>query len=180
MSIPQSGGGTIENYDQLVHYLSDGCKPKSEWKIGTEHEKFGFFKDTLKPIPYDGTRSVKSVLSGLQNRYGWKPIFEAGNIIGLAMGGANVSLEPGGQLELSGAPLASIHETCDEVNTHLNQVKNIAGDLGIGFIGLGAAPTWQHHEMPLMPKGRYRLMTDYMDKVGTMGKIMMYRTCTVK
>ena len=165
MSIPQSGGGTIEHYDQLVHYLSDGCKPKSEWKVGTEHEKFGFFKDTLKPIPYDGTRSVKSVLSELQNRYGWEPIFEAGNIIGLAMGGANVSLEPGGQLELSGAPLASIHETCDEVNTHLNQVKNIADDLGIGFIGLGAAPTWKHHEMPLMPKGRYRLMTDYMDKV---------------
>ena len=180
MSIPQSGGGTIEHYDQLVHYLSDGCKPKSEWKVGTEHEKFGFFKDTLKPIPYDGTRSVKSLLIGLQNRYGWEPIFEAGNIIGLAMGGANVSLEPGGQLELSGAPLASIHETCDEVNTHLNQVKNIADDLGIGFIGLGAAPTWKHHEMPLMPKGRYRLMTDYMDKVGTMGKIMMYRTCTVQ
>jgi len=180
MSIPQSGGGTIEHYDQLVHYLSDGCKPKSEWKVGTEHEKFGFFKDTLKPIPYDGTRSVKSVLIGLQKRYGWEPIFEAGNIIGLAMGAANVSLEPGGQLELSGAPLASIHETCDEVNKHLNQVKNIADDLGIGFIGLGAAPTWQHHDMPQMPKGRYRLMTDYMDKVGTMGKIMMYRTCTVQ
>ena len=84
MSIPQSGGGTIEHYDQLVHYLSDGCKPKSEWKVGTEHEKFGFFKDTLKPIPYDGTRSVKSVLIGLQNRYGWEPIFEAGNIIAVS------------------------------------------------------------------------------------------------
>ena len=180
MSIPQSGGGTIEYYDQLVHYLSGGCKPKSEWKVGTEHEKFGFFKNTLKPIPYDGTGSVKSVLIGLQDRYGWEPIFEAGNIIGLTMDGANVSLEPGGQLELSGAPLESIHETCDEVNTHLNQVKNIADELGIGFIGLGAAPTWKHHEMPLMPKGRYRLMTDYMDKVGTMGKIMMYRTCTVQ
>ena len=180
MSIPQSGGGAIEHYDQLVHYLSDGCKPKSDWKVGTEHEKFGFFKDTLKPIPYDGTGSVKSVLIGLQDRYGWEPIFEAGNIIGLTKDGANVSLEPGGQLELSGAPLASIHETCDEVNTHLSQIKNIADKLGIGFIGLGAAPTWKHHEMPLMPKGRYRLMTDYMDKVGTMGKTMMYRTCTVQ
>ncbi|MGB1494688.1 MAG: glutamate--cysteine ligase, partial [Paracoccaceae bacterium] len=180
MSIPQSGGGLVEHYDQLVQYLSDGCKPRSDWKVGTEHEKFGFFKDTLKPIPYNGKGSVKSLLVGLKDNYGWEPVFEAGNIIGLTKDGANVSLEPGGQLELSGAPLASIHETCDEVNTHLNQVKNIADKLGIGFIGLGAAPTWKHHEMPLMPKGRYRLMTDYMDKVGTMGKTMMYRTCTVQ
>ena len=180
MSIPQSGGGLVEHYDQLVQYLSDGCKPRSDWKVGTEHEKFGFFKDTLKPIPYNGKVSVKSLLVGLKDNYGWEPVFEAGNIIGLTKDGANVSLEPGGQLELSGAPLASIHETCDEVNTHLSQVKNIADKLGIGFIGLGAAPTWKHHEMPLMPKGRYRLMTDYMDKVGTMGKTMMYRTCTVQ
>ncbi len=180
MSIPQSGGGLVEHYDQLVQYLSDGCKPRSDWKVGTEHEKFGFFKDTLKPIPYNGKSSVKSLLVGLKDNYGWEPVFEAGNIIGLTKDGANVSLEPGGQLELSGAPLASIHETCDEVNTHLSQVKNIADKLGIGFIGLGTAPTWKHHEMPLMPKGRYRLMTDYMDKVGTMGKTMMYRTCTVQ
>ena len=180
MSIPQSGGGLVEHYDQLVQYLSDGCKPRSDWKVGTEHEKFGFFKDTLKPIPYNGKVSVKSLLVGLKDNYGWEPVFEAGNIIGLTKDGANVSLEPGGQLELSGAPLASIHETCDEVNTHLSQVRNIADKLGIGFIGLGAAPTWKHHEMPLMPKGRYRLMTDYMDKVGTMGKTMMYRTCTVQ
>ena len=180
MSIPQSGGGLVEHYDQLVQYLSDGCKPRSDWKVGTEHEKFGFFKNTLKPIPYNGKVSVKSLLVGLKDNYGWEPVFEAGNIIGLTKDGANVSLEPGGQLELSGAPLASIHETCDEVNTHLSQVKNIADKLGIGFIGLGAAPTWKHHEMPLMPKGRYRLMTDYMDKVGTMGKTMMYRTCTVQ
>ena len=180
MSIPQSGGGLVEHYDQLVQYLSDGCKPRSDWKVGTEHEKFGFFKDTLKPIPYNGKASVKSLLVGLKDNYGWEPVFEAGNIIGLTKDGANVSLEPGGQIELSGAPLASIHETCDEVNTHLSQVKNIADKLGIGFIGLGTAPTWKHHEMPLMPKGRYRLMTDYMDKVGTMGKTMMYRTCTVQ
>ena len=180
MSIPQSGGGLVEHYDQLVQYLSDGCKPRSDWKVGTEHEKFGFFKDTLKPIPYNGKSSVKSLLVGLKDNYGWEPVFEAGNIIGLTKDGANVSLEPGGQLELSGAPLDSIHETCDEVNTHLSQIKNIADKLGIGFIGLGAAPTWKHHEMPLMPKGRYRLMTDYMDKVGTMGKTMMYRTCTVQ
>jgi glutamate--cysteine ligase len=180
MSIPQSGGGPVEHYDQLIHYLSDGCKPRSDWKVGTEHEKFGFCKDNLKPIPYEGPKSVKSILIGLKDKYDWEPIFEAGNIIGLVKDGANVSLEPGGQLELSGAPLGSIHETCHEVNTHLSQVKDIADKIGIGFIGLGAAPTWKHHEMSQMPKGRYRLMTDYMDKVGTMGKVMMYRTCTVQ
>ena len=104
MSIPQSGGGLVEHYDQLVQYLSDGCKPRSDWKVGTEHEKFGFFKDTLKPIPYNGKGSVKSLLVGLKDNYGWEPVFEAGNIIGLTKDGANVSLEPGGQLELSGLP----------------------------------------------------------------------------
>ncbi|MEL7345030.1 MAG: glutamate--cysteine ligase, partial [Pseudomonadota bacterium] len=107
-------------------------------------------------------------------------VLEAGNIIGLQKDGANVSLEPGGQLELSGAPLETIHETCDEVNEHLDQAKAVSQALGVGFIGLGAAPHWSHNEMPVMPKGRYRLMTDYMDRVGTHGKQMMYRTCTVQ
>ena len=180
MSIPQSGGGPIEHYSQLVEYLESGCKPKEDWRIGTEHEKFGYCKDVLKPLPYDGPRSIKAMLEGLRDRYGWKPVLEQGNIIGLELNGANVSLEPGGQLELSGAPLKSIHETCDEVNEHLREVKAIADEIGAGFIGLGAAPTWMHDEMPRMPKGRYRLMTDYMDRVGTHGKQMMYRTCTVQ
>ena len=180
MSIPQSGGGPIEHYSQLVEYLESGCKPKADWRIGTEHEKFGYRKDTLKPLPYEGPCSIKAMLEGLRDRYGWKPVLEQGNIIGLELNGANVSLEPGGQLELSGAPLKSIHETCDEVNVHLREVKAIADEIGAGFIGLGAAPTWMHDEMPRMPKGRYRLMTDYMDRVGTHGKQMMYRTCTVQ
>ena len=180
MSIPQSGGGPIEHYSQLVEYLESGCKPKADWRIGTEHEKFGYRKDTLKPLPYEGPCSIKAMLEGLRDRYGWKPVLEQGNIIGLELNGANVSLEPGGQLELSGAPLKSIHETCDEVNEHLREVKAIADEIGAGFIGLGAAPTWMHDEMPRMPKGRYRLMTDYMDRVGTHGKQMMYRTCTVQ
>ena len=103
-----------------------------------------------------------------------------GSLIGLTKDGANVSLEPGGQLELSGAPLETIHETCDEVNAHLVDVKDIADTLGVGFIGLGAAPIWAYEDMPLMPKGRYKLMRDYMDRVGTMGKSMMFRTCTVQ
>lgn len=180
MSIPQSGGGPIESFDQLAEYLESGCKPTEDWRIGTEHEKFGYCKDTLNPLPYDGPRSVLAVMEGLRDLHGWAPIFEADKLIGLEKDGANVSLEPGGQLELSGAPLRTIHETCDEVNTHLRDVKDIASKVGVGFIGLGAAPQWSHEQMPVMPKGRYKLMTDYMDSVGTMGKTMMYRTCTVQ
>ncbi|MBL3561935.1 glutamate--cysteine ligase, partial [Rhodovulum sulfidophilum] len=180
MSIPQSGGGPIESHEQLVEYLASGCKPKPDWRIGTEHEKFGYCRDALKPIPYDGPRSVKAVLEGLRDRHGWAPVMEGENLIGLQKDGANVSLEPGGQLELSGAPLETIHQTCDEVTEHLREVKGVADEIGVGFIGLGAAPIWSHEDMPMMPKGRYRLMTDYMDRVGTMGKTMMYRTCTVQ
>ncbi|MBO9398947.1 glutamate--cysteine ligase [Shimia sp. R9_2] len=180
MSIPQSGGGPIEHHDQLAEYLSSGCKPREDWRIGTEHEKFGYCKDSLKPLPYEGERSILAVLEGLRDGHGWAPLEEVGKLIGLEKDGANVSLEPGGQLELSGAPLENIHQTCDEVNQHLKDVKDIADKIGVGFIGLGSAPIWSHNEMPVMPKGRYKLMTDYMDRVGTMGKVMMYRTCTVQ
>jgi len=180
MSIPQSGGGPIEHHDQLAQYLADGCKPKSDWRIGTEHEKFGYCKDSLKPLPFEGERSIVAVLEGLRDRHGWTEVREGGHLIGLEKDGANVSLEPGGQLELSGAPVETIHETCDEVNTHLREVKDIADDVGVGFIGLGAAPIWMHEDMPLMPKGRYKLMDAYMGKVGTMGRVMMRRTCTVQ
>ena len=180
MSIPQSGGGPIESHDQLAEYLASGCKPKEDWRIGTEHEKFGYCKDTLKPLPYDGERSILAILEGLRDRHGWSPVLEADKLIGLEKDGANVSLEPGGALELSGAPLETIHQTCDEVNVHLREVQDIADEIGAKFIGLGAAPIWSHEEMPLMPKGRYRLMNDYMEKVGTMGRAMMRRTCTVQ
>lgn len=180
MSIPQSGGGPIERPEQLAEYLASGCKPTEDWRIGTEHEKFGYCKDTLNPLPYDGPRSIRAMLEGLRDDFGWSPVEEAGNIIGLELNGANVSLEPGGQLELSGAPLETIHETCDEVNEHLREVQSVADKIGARFIGLGAAPHWRHEDMPIMPKGRYRLMTEYMDRVGTHGKQMMYRTCTVQ
>ncbi|KIC24632.1 MULTISPECIES: glutamate--cysteine ligase [unclassified Leisingera] len=180
MSIPQSGGGPIERHEQLAQYLADGCKPKEDWRIGTEHEKFGFCKDTLKPLPYAGERSILAVLEGLRDGHGWAPLTEGDNLIGLTKDGANISLEPGGQLELSGAPLETIHETCDEVNAHLRDVKDIADKIGVGFIGLGAAPVWRHEDMPLMPKGRYKLMDGYMQEVGTMGTTMMRRTCTVQ
>jgi glutamate--cysteine ligase len=180
MSIPQSGGGPIERYEQMAEYLASGCKPKEDWRIGTEHEKFGFCKDSLLPLPYEGERSIHAVLSALRDRHDWQELHEAGKLIGLTKDGANISLEPGGALELSGAPLETIHETCDEVNVHLKEVKGIADEIGVGFIGLGAAPTWMHEEMPLMPKGRYKLMDAYMGKVGTMGRTMMRRTSTVQ
>jgi glutamate--cysteine ligase len=180
MSIPQSGGGTIERHEQMAEYLAEGSKPASDWRIGTEHEKFGYCRDTLQPIPYDGAQSVKAVLEGLRDRFGWDPVMEGGHVIGLVKDGANVSLEPGGQLELSGAPLETVHQTCDEVNDHLRQVREVADIIGVEFIGLGAAPIWTHDQMPLMPKGRYKLMDGYMQNVGTMGTTMMRRTCTVQ
>lgn len=180
MSIPQSGGAPIERHEQLAEYLASGCKPKDDWRIGTEHEKFGYCKDTLKPLPYEGARSIEAVLEGLRDRHEWAEVREGGKLIGLEKDGANVSLEPGGALELSGAPMETIHQTCDEVNQHLREVKDIADEIGVGFIGLGAAPVWSHDQMPLMPKGRYKLMDAYMGKVGTMGRSMMRRTCTVQ
>jgi glutamate--cysteine ligase len=180
MSIPQSGGGPIESFNQLANLLEQGNKPKADWRIGTEHEKFGYCKDTLKALPYEGERSIQSILQGLRDQFNWAPVEEGGLLIGLTIDGGNVSLEPGGALELSGAPLETIHETCDEVNVHLREVKEIADKIGVGFIGLGAAPIWQHEDVGLMPKGRYQLMDAYMGEVGTMGRTMMRRTCTVQ
>lgn len=180
MSIPQQGGGPIEHRDQLAAYIASGEKPKSAWRIGVEHEKFGYDDACKMPLPYEGETSITAMLEGLRDRFNWSPVLEAGRLIGLERDGANISLEPGGQLELSGAPLETIHQTCDEVNGHLAEVEAVASDIGAGFIGLGAAPIWGQGDMPMMPKGRYRLMTDYMGRVGTLGTQMMYRTCTVQ
>ena len=172
----------IETKAQLIEELASGSKPKAEWKIGTEHEKFPFLTDTLQPVPYHGPRSIKALLDGLKDRYGWAGVYEGENIIALSdpNGLGNVSLEPGGQFELSGAPLDTVHETCEEVHEHLTQVREVGDKLGIGFLGLGASPLWSLKETPVMPKGRYGIMAPYMDKVGTKGRDMMFRTCTVQ
>ena len=180
MSIPQSGGGPIEHMAQLAEYIAAGEKPRADWRIGTEHEKFGYLTDTLAPLPYDGPRSILALFHGLRDRFGWTPVLEADKIIGLKKHGANVSLEPGGQFELSGAPLETIHQTDAETRAHLAEVKVLADEMNVRFMGIGAAPVWSGAEMPVMPKGRYRLMTDYMGRVGTHGTQMMYRTCTVQ
>jgi glutamate--cysteine ligase len=180
MSIPQSGGGPIEDFAQLAELLASGCKPKADWRIGTEHEKFGYLTDTHAPLPYAGDRSISAIFAGLESRFGWTPVREGENIIGMTRNGANISLEPGGQFELSGAALTDMNAGAAELQNHLDEVAAIADPLGIKFMGLGAAPEWSHDTMPVMPKGRYRLMTDYMGRVGTHGTQMMYRTCTVQ
>jgi glutamate--cysteine ligase len=180
MSIPQSGGGPIEHPDQLAEHLAQGGKPAQHWRIGTEHEKFGYLTDTLEPLPYEGARSVRAMLEGLCDRFGWAPVREGPHIIGATRAGANVSLEPGGQLELSGAPVETVHQTQAETGSHLREVRSIAEEIGVRFLGVGAAPIWSHDQMPVMPKGRYGLMTPYMQRVGTHGTQMMYRTSTVQ
>ncbi|MEL7031562.1 MAG: glutamate--cysteine ligase [Pseudomonadota bacterium] len=170
----------ISGKAELVEWFEAGSKPKADWRIGTEHEKFGFTWSDLKPLPYEGTSSIRAMLEGLRDQFGWTPIEENGYLIGLKKGGASVSLEPGGQFELSGAPLEHIHETCNEVGQHLAEVRKIADPLDIGFIGLGASPIWSMDETPIMPKGRYKIMRAYMEKVGRLGRQMMFRTCTVQ
>ena len=179
MSIPQSAGGVIESRDDLVRHLSKGMKPKSAWRIGTEHEKFVYDLKTHKPIPYEGKPGIRQLLEGM-GRFGWQPVMEGDNIIGNSLNGASLSLVPGGQFELSGAPLKSIHETCAEVNTHLVQTRDVASEIGVGVLGLGFAPNWTLDEVPVMPKGRYGIMRRYMPKVGGYGLDMMFRTCTVQ
>ena len=167
---------------QLVATISKGEKPREDWRIGTEHEKFPFLTDTLEPVPYDGPRSIRALLEGLRDRFNWTPVLEGENIIALAdpKGLGSISLEPGGQFELSGAPLKTLHETCEEVHQHLAEVREIGDRLGIAFLGLGASPVWTRAETPVMPKGRYKIMARYMDKTGTLGRDMMFRTSTVQ
>jgi len=179
MSIPQSAGGPIESRADLVRYLEQGSKPKADWRIGTEHEKFVYDLKTMKPVPYEGKNGIRAMLEGMR-RFGWEPVMEGEHIIGLSQDGASISLEPGGQFELSGAPLKSVHQTCAEVNTHQEQVREIANELGVGVLGLGYAPNWSLEDVPQMPKGRYNIMRRYMPKVGGYGLEMMFRTCTVQ
>ena len=171
----------VESRRELVEYLESGCKPESLWKLGTEHEKFGYTLDDLRPLPYAGERGIRAILTGLAEQFAWRPALEAGQPIALVDDtGASITLEPGGQLELSGALLDNIHQTCTEVNNHLRQVRSVSEPLGIAFLGMGFQPKWPREDMQWMPKARYRIMREYMQKVGTLGLDMMTRTCTVQ
>ncbi len=175
----------VGSKDELISWIAAGEKPASSFRIGTEHEKFPFYRSDLAPVPYegrDGAGGIRALLEGMQQRLGWEPITDAGHIIGLAgpEGGGAISLEPGGQFELSGAPLATLHETQSELAAHIADVNEVAAPHGIAFAGLGASPLWTRAETPVMPKGRYKIMANYMPKVGTLGLDMMFRTCTVQ
>ena len=180
MSSPSHVAETpITDRNELVEVLASGEKPEAQWRIGTEHEKFGFRLDDLRPPTFEGERGIEALLTGL-TRFGWEPVREGGRTIALLRDGASVTLEPAGQLELSGAPLDTIHDTCVEVGSHLNEVKQVADELRLGFLGMGFQPKWRRDEMPWMPKGRYQIMKNYMPKVGALGLDMMTRTCTVQ
>ena len=174
----------IESRDQLVAEFARGCKPAGEWRIGTEHEKFGFHTASLTPLAYEGEKGIFALLEEMASRFGYQRVMEGANIIALKQPdcplGGSITLEPGGQLELSGAPLKTVHQTCEETGRHLEQLRQIAKDWDIGFLGLGFSPKWTLAETPRMPKQRYEVMRAYMPRMGDHGLDMMHRTCTIQ
>jgi glutamate--cysteine ligase len=174
-----SGGEPITNKRQLVEYLAAGSKPKKDWRIGTEHEKFVFRRSDLRSVPYEGRDGIRALLTGMM-RFGWKEVLDGDTLIGLVGADGGISLEPGGQFELSGAPLESLHQTCSEVTRHLKQLRPICDELGLGLLGLGFNPKWRREDVSFMPKRRYAVMRRYMPKKGSLGLDMMLRTCTVQ
>ncbi len=186
MSTRQDGAPSslVSSRDDLIRWIAAGAKPANLWRIGTEHEKFVFDAETLGPVPYEGPRGIRALMEALIARYGWLPIREGDVVIALKRPdgepGSTVSLEPGGQFELSGAPLETLHETAAETEEHLAQVRAVGAQLGLGFLGIGFSPTWTLAETPRMPKQRYGVMTRYMPQVGRHGLDMMYRTSTIQ
>jgi glutamate--cysteine ligase len=176
----------IESREALVDWLAAGCKPSgAALRVGTEHEKIPFYSDTRAPVPYDcvdGRCGVGRLLEGVQEATGWTPIMDRDALIGLAQidGGGAISIEPGGQFELSGAPVSDIHATATELGAHLSALAGVAKSLGVEFLDLGASPKWSRAETPVMPKQRYRIMAAYMPKVGSRGLDMMFRTATIQ
>jgi glutamate--cysteine ligase len=171
-------------FSDLVAWFEEGSKAPADFRVGAEHEKFVFHTEGHGPVAYQGPAGIRALMEGMM-RFGWKGAFERSptggeTLIGLSRGAANISLEPGGQFELSGAPLHSMHDICEETGQHLEEAKAVAEELGLGFLGLGFAPTWRRDQIPIMPKGRYQIMRVYMPKVGALGLDMMLRTCTVQ
>ncbi|MDA3933946.1 MAG: glutamate--cysteine ligase [Gammaproteobacteria bacterium] len=176
----QSNSSPITGKQQLIEAISRGCKTKADWRIGTEHEKFGFFVDDLRPIPYAGERGIAAILNALCDQFHWQAVLENDNVIALRKDGCSITLEPGGQLELSGVPLENLHQTCNEAHQHLAEVKSVAEPMGIRFIGLGFQPKWRREDIPWVPKERYVIMREHMSRVGSLGLDMMKRTCTIQ
>ena len=177
--VSNSNDPVIENFAQLVEPMTSGEKPKDRWRIGTEHEKFVYCRNDYHAPSYDEPGGIKDLLLAMQE-FGWKPVEEGGKVIAMAGTDGAISLEPAGQLELSGAPLENLHETCNETGRHLQQVKAIGEITGKGFLGMGMWPDKTRAELPIMPKGRYKIMLDHMPRVGNLGLDMMLRTCTIQ
>jgi glutamate--cysteine ligase len=175
-----NNAAVIEHRSQLVEYFARGEKPAERWRIGTEHEKFVYWKTPDHRAPsYEEPGGIHALLIGL-TQFGWKPIYEGDKVIALSGPDGAISLEPAGQFELSGAPLENLHDTCAETGRHLKQVKEVGDKLGIGFLGLGMWHDKTRAELPIMPKGRYKIMLNHMPRVGSMGLDMMLRTCTIQ
>ena len=161
----------------LVQTFSEGCKEKSKWKIGTEHEKFGFKKKSLEPITFE---DIQEIFNKLSKKYDWEKFFEGSNLIALKKNNASITLEPGGQVELSGAPMKNLFETCKEVNQHQSELDDVCKSMEIDFLGMGLLPKWKINKIKLMPKKRYKIMSEYMPQVGSKGLDMMFRTATIQ
>ncbi|QIG81363.1 glutamate--cysteine ligase [Stakelama tenebrarum] len=178
-TVSESNAPVIEDRAQLIDYFASGEKPKDRWRIGTEHEKFVYSTRDLHAPSYDEPGGIRDLLTAL-TEFGWKPVEEGGKVIALSGPDGTVSLEPAGQLELSGAPLENLHQTCAETGRHLEQVKAAGDRLGLGFLGLGMWPDKAREDLPVMPKGRYGIMLNHMPRVGSLGLDMMLRTCTIQ
>lgn len=177
--VSNSNDPIVANIADLIAPMAAGEKPRARWRIGTEHEKLVYRTADHRAPSYDEPGGIRDLLMAL-TRYGWEPIVEGGNVIALAGEDGTISLEPAGQLELSGAPVCNLHQTCAETGRHLKQVKAVGEELGLGFMGLGMWPDKRRDELPIMPKGRYAIMLAHMPRVGTMGLDMMLRTCTIQ
>ena len=179
-SEPQASEVHVDSVDELIEYMRRGEKPPERWRVGTEHEKIGLYEADRSPVPYEGERGIGALLDTIAESDGWHRILEDGHVIALEKAGASITLEPGGQLELSGAPLRSIHETCDEFQTHLALMKRVSESPGIVWLGLGIHPIHPVEVLPRMPKARYRIMRRYLPTRGSLSTEMMHATATVQ
>jgi glutamate--cysteine ligase len=182
LSVSVTRDAVLRNQDDLLLPFLDAIKPKDAWRIGTEAEKFGLLSDTLEPLPFEGPRSVKRVLALLAERFEWHPEREQaeGDVIALTRAKASITLEPAGQLELSGAPVRNVHETCSEFEQHIQELKSVCEELGIVWLSLGFNPFARHDDLPHVPKARYGVMEKYLPTRGPRALDMMRRTCTVQ
>jgi glutamate--cysteine ligase len=177
---PPDSEVSVSSVEDLLVFFERAETPPEKWRVGTEHEKIGLYADGLAPVPYEGERGIGALLEAIAKVDGWQRVFEGDNVIALEKAGASITLEPGGQFELSGAPLRSIHQTCSEFRSHLELMKRVCEPLGIVWLGLGIHPIHPVEQIPVMPKARYQIMRRYLPTRGSRGLVMMFQTATVQ